>query len=72
MNELVNGLRCDTFVLYAIIQHIIDQSFLAVSSCQKETFDRDAKKSQQNVHDAIPDAAGGLQKSFVGAGKVVN
>lgn len=66
-NSLVDGLRQDTFDSYDSICRNINQLLVTIRKPLKKMFDREAKKSQQNVHDVFLVVAGGVKKSFVDA-----
>lgn len=72
VNSLDDGLRRDTFDMYASIRHNVDQTLLAVSNCLKKLINGEAKWLQQKVHAALRNGASGVQKSFGNASGFVN
>lgn len=72
MDDLVDGSCRDTFDSYASIRQNVDQSLLIVRNRLKKIFDREAKRLQKTMHDALRDAAGGVQQSCFDAREVVN
>lgn len=67
VNSRVDGLCQDAFDSYASIQQYLYQSLAEVSKRQNEAFDCEAMELQQDVHDALYSAAGGVLKLFVAA-----
>lgn len=64
VKELICSLRQDGFGSYGSIQHNVDRSSLAGNNHQKKMIYREAKALRQGLHDALSDAADGVQMSF--------
>lgn len=55
----------DTFGSYSSIQQKVNQSSVTMSNQLKEMIDCETKALQQGVHDALQEAARGVQRPFV-------
>lgn len=71
MNNLVGGLRQNTFDTYVSIRHSVDQLLLAVCKRLTQMLDCEAKTLQQSVYAVFCKAMSGVQKSFLGVSEVV-
>lgn len=71
MKKAVARLRRGAFCSYASIRQNVVELLLSLGSRLKKMFDCEAKGLQQDVHDALRVAVGGVQKTFADASEVV-
>lgn len=63
-NNLADGLRQDTFVLYAGFKHNVVRSLFSVDRGQRKLTDSEGKELHRGVHNVLHDAVVGVQLSL--------